>query len=230
VAVQRYGEGRTMIFTGEAAWRWRMMLPANDRSYDTFWRQAVRWLALPATDPVTIVAPAGAAAGDAVALRIAARDPAFAALRDPDVKVRVTRPDGRVESIPAVLDSGAAGTATFVARLRADDAGVYRTTAEVQAGAGEPVTTSTSLLVGGADPEMADPRVNLRVLQRLAAATGGRVIEPSETGALTRALQSAVPAAVGRIRTDLWHNGWSFLAIVFLMAGEWLLRRRWGLR
>ena len=230
VAVQRYGEGRSMIFTGEAAWRWRMMLPANDRSYDTFWRQAVRWLALPATDPVTIVAPAGAAAGDAVALRIAARDAAFATLRDPDVKVRVTRPDGRVESIPAVLDTGAGGNATFVARLRADDAGVYRTTAEVQAGGAEPITTSTSLLVGGADPEMADPRVNLRVLQRLAAATGGRIIEPSETGALTQALQSAVPAAVGRIRTDLWHNGWSFLAIVFLMAGEWLLRRRWGLR
>jgi uncharacterized membrane protein len=230
VAVQRYGEGRSMIFTGEAAWRWRMMLPASDRSYDTFWRQAVRWLALPATDPVAIVAPAGAAAGDAVALRITARDAAFAPLRDADVTVHVTRPDARVESIPAVLDTGAGGTATFVARLRADDAGVYRTTAEVRAGGAEPIAASTSLLVGGADPEMADPRVNLRVLQRLAAATSGRIIEPSETGALTQALQSAVPAAVGRIRTDLWHTGWSFLAIVFLMAGEWVLRRRWGLR
>ena len=32
VAVQRYGEGRAMIFAGEAAWRWRMLLPASDRS------------------------------------------------------------------------------------------------------------------------------------------------------------------------------------------------------
>ena len=30
-----------------------MMLPATDRSYDTFWRQAVRWLALTASDPVS---------------------------------------------------------------------------------------------------------------------------------------------------------------------------------
>ena len=40
VAVQRYGSGRSMVFTGEAAWRWRMMLPASDRSYDTYWCQA----------------------------------------------------------------------------------------------------------------------------------------------------------------------------------------------
>ena len=63
VAVQRFGDGRSMIFAGEAAWRWRMMLPATDRSYDTFWRQAVRWLALPATDPIAIAVPPGAAAG-----------------------------------------------------------------------------------------------------------------------------------------------------------------------
>src|SRR5690606_12600276 len=34
VAVQRYGEGRSMIFGGEAAWRWRMLLPADDGTYD----------------------------------------------------------------------------------------------------------------------------------------------------------------------------------------------------
>ena len=28
VAVQRFGEGRSMVFTGEASWRWRMLLPS----------------------------------------------------------------------------------------------------------------------------------------------------------------------------------------------------------
>ena len=28
---------------------------------------------------------------------------------------------------------------------------------------------------------------------------------------------------------DLWHNGWSLLAIVGLLAAEWLSRRRAGL-
>jgi uncharacterized membrane protein len=43
VAVQRYGQGRAMVFAGEASWRWRMMLPAADTTYDTIWRQMARW-------------------------------------------------------------------------------------------------------------------------------------------------------------------------------------------
>ena len=45
LAVQRYGQGRAMVFAGEASWRWRMMLPAADTRYDTIWRQMARWLA-----------------------------------------------------------------------------------------------------------------------------------------------------------------------------------------
>ncbi len=92
VAVQRYGEGRSMVFTGEAAWRWRMLLPSSDRSYDTFWRQAVRWLALPAPDPIAITLPAGASPGETLPLRIAVRNGAFVPQPDALVDVRVTAP------------------------------------------------------------------------------------------------------------------------------------------
>ena len=34
----------------------------------------------------------------------------------------------------------------------------------------------------------------------------------------------------GREMRDLWHNAWSFLAILALLSIEWTLRRRWGLR
>ena len=33
-----------MVFTGESAWRWKMMMPAESRLYGTFWGQAARWL------------------------------------------------------------------------------------------------------------------------------------------------------------------------------------------
>ena len=229
VAVQRYGTGRAMVFTGEAAWRWRMMLPASDRSYDTFWCQSVRWLALTATDPVTLVPPASATPGENIRWRVNARDAGFEPMAGATVDVRITAPDGKVESLAAVADA-AARDGSFVAHQRPLGAGVYRATAEVRQEGKAPVLATASVLVGGADTEMADPRLNVRVLQRIAAASGGRVIEAGDIAALPGQLRAAIPAAVIAARRDLWHNGWSFAGLVLLLAAEWLLRRQWGMR
>jgi hypothetical protein len=229
VAVQRYGTGRAMVFTGEAAWRWRMMLPASDRSYDIFWCQSARWLALAAADPVTLVPPASASPGENIGWRVSTRDADFEPMTGATVDVRVTAPDGKVESLAAVSDA-AARDGSFVARQRPMSAGVYRATAEVRQQGKAPLFATASVLVGGADTEMADPRLNVPVLQRIAAASGGRVIETGDIAALPEQLRAAIPAAVIVSRRDLWHNGWSFAALVLLLAGEWLLRRQWGMR
>jgi hypothetical protein len=207
-----------------------MMLPATDRSYDTFWRQAVRWLALPATDPVSLTAPATASPGELVTWRISARGPAFDPLPGATAAVRVTSPGGRVETLPAAPDTASGGEGIFLATQKADGAGIYRAVAEVHAGDRTVTTAAVSLLAGGADSEMTDPRLNLRVLERVAAASGGRMIQPGEMAALASQLRAAVPAAVVAARRDLWHNGWSFGLIVALLVLEWTLRRRWGLR
>jgi hypothetical protein len=91
-------------------------------------------------------------------------------------------------------------------------------------------TAGVSLLVGGGDPEMSDPRRNDSVLQRLASASGGRVTTAEAIEALADTLEAAVPSATLAVRRDLWHNAWSLLALVSLLSGEWVLRRRWGLR
>jgi uncharacterized membrane protein len=225
VAVQRFGEGRSMAFTGEATWRWRMLMPSTDRSFDRFWRQAVRWLALPAGDPIAVDVPAGGAPGDTLPLTVRVRTAAFVPERDVTVDVQLTGPDGRLDTLRAAdTDRG------FVARFRPEQPGVYRIRAEVQRGQTRLGSASTSVLVGSADVEMTDPRLNVQLLERLAVASGGRVIAPGDASGLAAALRDAVPAATLALRRDLWHNAWSFLAIVTLLAGEWILRRRWGLR
>jgi uncharacterized membrane protein len=225
VAVQRFGEGRSMAFTGEATWRWRMLLPSTDRSFDRFWRQSIRWLALPAADPIAVEVPAGGAPGDTLPLTVRVRTAAFAPERDATVDVQVTAPDGRLETLRA------ADTARgFVARFRPEQPGVYRVRAEARRGESRLGTASTSILVGGADLEMTDPRLHASLLERLAFASGGRVMAPGDAPALAAALRQAVPAATLAVRRDLWHNAWSFLAIVALLVTEWGLRRRWGLR
>ena len=54
IAVQRFGQGRSMVFTGEASWHWRMRMPSTDRTYELFWRHAARWLSAASPNPVAI--------------------------------------------------------------------------------------------------------------------------------------------------------------------------------
>jgi len=230
VAVQRYGEGRSMIFAGEAAWRWRMMLPAADRSYDTFWRQAIRWLAIASPDPISVSTPPAASTGDSLPIRITARSPSFELLGDVTVDVRLTPPDGRLHQLRAGRETASASDGMYVVHYRADQPGVYKVVAEARRGGQSAGIGAASFLVGGADVEMTDPRVNERLLQRLAQNSGGRMVASGETAILADALRAAVPAAVLSVRRELWHTGWSFAAIVLFLGAEWLVRRQGGMR
>jgi len=231
IAVQRFGEGRSMVFAGEASWRWRMMLPSTDHSYETFWRQAIRWLAIGAADPLAIYPPQAAAPGDETVIRVAVRDNAFAPLRDADVDVRVSGPDGKVQELRASLEEkDGSDSALFAAKFTPTQPGLHRLSVSARRGRADAGSAATSLLVGGADVEMSDPRLNTALLQRIATATGGRVMEAGQIDPLLTALRAATPAAALMVRRDLWHNATSFILIIGLLTGEWLLRRKWGLR
>lgn len=231
VAVQRYGEGRSMIFTGEGAWRWRMLLPSTDRSYDTFWRQALRWLAVPATDPVAIRLPAAGSPGDTLSVKVVVRDAAFEPQAGAAIETQLTSPSGRTESIQMSPSHEAeAGDGVYSGRFRADAPGIYRIRAEARNGSSTFGTAGGAMLVGGSDPEMADPRLNQQVLQRLAVRSGGRLIAATDVAAVADQLKAAVPGARLAVTHELWHTGWSFALILSLLVAEWLLRRRWGLR
>jgi uncharacterized membrane protein len=228
IAVQRFGDGRSMVFTGEASWRWRMMLPTSDQSYERFWRQAVRWLAQNAPEPVTVTLPAAPAPGDAIPVAIAARDAGYAPRADAIVDVHVTSPSGRVETVHAAPVASQGGQ--FRASVRATEPGVYRISVDARQGQTSLGTSMGTMLVGGVDPEMSDPRLNEDTLQRVARASGGAVLAAGDTTALLARLNAAAPAAVLALRKDLWHTGWSFGILAGLLAAEWITRRAWGLR
>ena len=176
-----------------------------------------------------------AGAGDEVPIRIAVRDAAFQPVRDARVRIQISGPDGRIEDLTAAPDessAGRAGASDFAAAFTPQQNGLYRITARAERGAAEAGTASpsTAVLVGGADLEMTDPRLDVAMLDRLAAATGGRRIEAGGLDALVDALRAAVPATISPTTRDLWHNGLTFGLLIALLASEWLLRRRWGLR
>jgi len=118
----------------------------------------------------------------------------------------------------------------FRASVRATEPGVYRISVDARQGQTSLGTSMGTMLVGGVDPEMSDPRLNEDTLQRVARASGGAVLAAGDTTALLARLNAAAPAAVLALRKDLWHTGWSFGILAGLLAAEWITRRAWGLR
>ncbi|MCY4602508.1 MAG: hypothetical protein OXF27_21600, partial [Acidobacteria bacterium] len=227
VAVQRYGRGRAMVFAGEAAWRWKMMLPSDSRTYDLFWRQAARWLSAEAPARLSLSAPSGRSPGEWIDVDIHVHDASYRPRPDAPPVVEVTTPAGDVRAVEAVLADRGAGR--YAARFRAADAGVYRIEASSGLEAEQPTVATRWVLAGGVDPEFADPRPDEALLRRLAGGSGGAYLEASEARELGGLLRAAAvdPPPVTR---ELWHGVWTFLLLVGLLAAEWSLRRAWGMR
>jgi len=228
IAIQRYGAGRAMVFAGRAAWRWRMRMPVDDRTYEVFWGQVARWLAGSARDPITLANRGGDTPGDSLEIDLQVRDEAFGPVLDALPVLVVTGPDGATREVrPALVDAAEGG---YRAAVRPAQPGVYRIDAVVDRG-GERLGAATDwALVGGTDPELADPWLNAPALERAAAATAGRYVEPDGVGGLGASILDGFAAPSTSIRTPLWHNVWMFLWLVAVLAAEWGLRRRWGLR
>ena len=224
---QRYGNGRSMIFAGEAAWRWRMMLPASDDTYELVWRQLARWVAGGATERIEIPASAVALPGTTENLSVLVRDAEFKPVANAEVSVRVTAPGGDERVLAAALADPAEGR--YAAAVRFDQAGVYKVAADVRRGAEMLGAVSRPLLVGGVDVELAEPIINEAVLRRVAETSGGKYVSAADAGSIARAIAEHEIGERPTEMRDIWHTGYSLAAIVLLLACEWLLRRHVGL-
>lgn len=227
IAAQRYGQGRSLVFAGEASWRWRMERPATDQSYETIWRQLARWITAGAASPVAIAPMSPAVPGIAERIAVTVRDEDFAPVTNAEVSLAVTAPNGEARMLTPALARPQDGRYSVAARF--DEPGVYRIDATAERDGSRVGAASRQVLVGGTDLEMAQPRLNEAVLRRLASETRGHYLPAGRAAELPALLrESRVDAGVPEQR-DLWHNGWSLLAIVGLLSAEWVARRRAGL-
>ncbi len=111
-----------------------------------------------------------------------------------------------------------------------EEEGVYRIQAEVRRD-GKTLNDEDLLLVARGSDELREIAPHNETLRRIAEASG-RVFEvlPLAEGALDEL--SLKPPRVTRINrrrlVTLWDAWWVFAVLSVLLAGEWLLRRRWG--
>ena len=217
-----------MVFAGEASWRWRMMLPSTDRSYEFVWRQAARWIAGSSPDPVTIDVPADAEAGETRVIDVEVRDAVFAPVGDAVVDAHLTGPDGQTRPFRVHRSGDASGR--YSADVLVDQDGLYRLDAEAKHGDTSLGSATRWMYVGGVAREFVDPRLNEPWLRRVARASGGRYVRPADASRVVGWLRDRTPEQAAPESRDLWHEPWAFVLIAMLLSAEWITRRHWGLR
>ncbi len=228
VAIQRYGAGRSMVFAGEASWRWKMLRPADDGTYDRFWRQAARWLTVDAPDPVEIVTPASGPADDDLDVLAEVHDAEFRPVADATVSGTLTGPDGATSVATAALVDP--GRGRYLLKVPAGEPGVHRAHLEASRGSGTLGAADVPWLAGGVDRELADPRLDEIGLRRLADASGGAYLTPDRATEAGRYLLERAARRRPVEWREGWHTVWMLCLIVALVSIEWTLRRQWGLR
>jgi uncharacterized membrane protein len=230
---QNYGAGRTAILATGGTWRWQMSEALGDPSHDLFWQQLLRWLIAESPGPVTAAMPARTLLDEGrVQISAQVRDRQFQPAVNAHVTAHVVGPEGTSAMLEMQPLQDTPGL--YRAEWTAEKPGAYL--AEVTAENMDKAAAATTQL--GEDvltfqrqdgvAEGFHTVQNRRLLEQLAAQTGGRYWKPSELKDLPRDISYSEAGISVRSTKELWDMPVVFLALLGLALGEWLLRRKWG--
>ncbi|MBC7172102.1 MAG: hypothetical protein H5U40_06745 [Polyangiaceae bacterium] len=230
LVVGESGEGRTLALMTDTSWRWGIATggkTGDASTYARFWDRALRFLSRdPALEP-TRVTTDRERYGPGAKVKVHAR-------------LRTARYEPRSGlSVRVMLVDDAGGTATEALATTDRDGlleaslegpsspGAFR--AVVRSAASPDVLGEEPFLVEAAGDELTDPRTRPKLLSRLSAETGGTAYRAGEAPSLA-SIDTRRERSLGYARLAPFASGWFVFALLGVWAGEWVLRRRVGLR
>lgn len=229
---ERYGRGKSMAFLASDTWRWRMMLESRNQSFETFWRNLMRYAVESAPRPVEASTERSFyGANEEVRIRAEVADEKYIKIADAAVTARVTGPSGRAADVPMkqTVEGGFEG---YWAAFRPDEEGLYKIEVTARR-AGKQATAlaaaQTSFIVGPLNREAHNAAQNVELLKRIAAETGGGYYTATQVDKLLDDITHTEGAGSIRVSYDLWDMPINFILIAGLVAGEWFIRKRKGL-
>ena len=227
LVTENYGRGRTVLFATGGSWRWRMWLPHEDHSQETFWQQLLRYLVTDTPGPVTASTPRQVLSDESrVPLRVEVRDKEYKPVTDAQVQARILQPGGGTaiaDLAPQPLEEG-----VYTGEFAAAAPGSY--VAEIIAGR-EQEELGRDVLTVRRDDGVAEnfaTSQNRELLEKLAHDTGGRYYPADDASKLSSEISYSEAGITARETRDLWDMPAIFLLALGLRASEWLLRRKWG--
>lgn len=235
--IQRFGRGRSASLTIQDLWVWQMdaAIAVEDQTHELLSRRLLRWLAADAPRRLSVsTTPTKSLVGERVTLRARVEDERFLAVNSAVVEAVVTGPDGARAAVPLRWTgqgdgeySGVyvtAGAGSHHVEVRAAGAGLPEAAGDAEDG-----RAAAWFEAGSVDDEFFDAEADPELLDRIAAATGGRVFGADEAEQLVLDLSLADSGTTVVERRELWNVPAVFLLLFGLMATEWGVRQSRGL-
>ncbi|HVZ48550.1 MAG TPA: hypothetical protein VG916_07185, partial [Gemmatimonadaceae bacterium] len=226
---QRYGRGIAVAMPIQDDWQWKMGagVPVDDESFNTFWRQLLRWVtgdtpsrveahAMP--DQVNPLTP--------VQVRAVVVDSAYERLNDAKVSADVVTPGGARQAV--TLDWAVDRDGEYRGTFAPAEEGVYRIRVSAVTRSGT-VADTTFMRAAPLDAEYTMAEMRRPFLQRIADETGGKFYTPATVGTLPEDIAMTKRGVTVVNQMDLWDMPVIFLVLVGLISSEWAYRKVRGL-
>ncbi|MGM0578138.1 MAG: glutamine amidotransferase [Myxococcota bacterium] len=237
-AVREAGDGRAMSFLTDSTWHWSFIAGnkgKDTRHYDTFWTNAIRWLIKdPEMDLVRVrVLQERVSVGDEADAKVHVYRPDYRPATDQPVEVVVRRRDagtgaGEGEVILSLPDAKTDAAGVLDVSIPFEEAGIYEVIARSDVVSGR-TAEGIDLFVGtDVNPEFETVIGDGRLLDQVAAATGGRVQSLTTDEPEVDPHPPRVSRVLDRQHDELWNAPWVLAAVALLFGLEWWLRRRYG--
>jgi hypothetical protein len=227
LVTMNYGRGRTAVFATGGSWRWQMLQPLADMSHEMFYRQLLRWVVSDTPRHITGSTPKTLLADESsVKLRAEVRDKTYLQASDAIVEAHITGdgvPEEVVNMTPAPLEQG-----VYAADWTAPKTGSYLVEVVAKRGTEELGRDTFTFRREDGIAENFHVEQNRELLQKLSAETGGQYYKPADAQKLGKDINYSEAGITVRETRDLWDMPAFFLLFLGIRAGEWLLRRRWG--
>ena len=228
LAFQRYGRGRTMALASSSTWRWQMQMDHQDQTYETFWKQVLRWLVSTSPDPVMITSDKDTyLPGEAIRLSADVANKSFERMNSAKVVAKVTNPDGVTESL--ALDWSGSAEGTYQAELNATTPGIYKVEVDATQGSESLGTNRSAFQVEDRPVEFYNASLDSRLLQSVASSTDGHYYPLSKMGDVPEDAQYVEGQSSLTEQKELWDVPFLFMLLCMTLGGEWFWRKRKGL-
>ena len=228
LAYQRYGRGKAIVCPVQDSWRWRMENEVGDVTFDSYWRQLLRWLVSDVPSRV-MVAAAGdqAAPGDAVEINAEISDRTFLKVNNAEAMARVTSPSGNVSEMP--LEWSVTRDGQYKTSFTPTEKGLYRVDVRTRMGSDSVVSDPSYIASGDLATEYFGAEMRAPLLRRIADETGGRFYTPDNVAELAKDIVFTDVGNTVVDRKDLWDMPIVFLLVLALVTSEWGYRKLRGL-